>query len=169
MIKRLLDYWCKGLGSRLTNKASQVMMSSSSSARFLLSLTFLGLLSIPNRLDAKNGDFAPISTNVLGTPNMLAQTGQPRSDRVVGLWRSSSGADLTLAYTGRPTSLWIQVYPSPGRAQPRLDYTATWINDTQFSYVDSKGSKIIGRIDPTNRKIMVRGDDGWFAEWSRQP
>ena len=145
------------------------MMTSSSSARFLLCLTFLALFSIPKRLEAKNVDFAPMATNVMGTPSMLAQTRQPLSDRVVGFWRSSSGAELTLAYTGSPTSLWIQVYPSPGRAQPRLDYTATWINDTQFTYVDSKGSKIIGKIDSNNRKITVRGNDGWFAEWSRQP
>jgi hypothetical protein len=101
--------------------------------------------------------------------NLLSQTGQKRSDRVVGFWRSSSGAELTLAYTGRPETLMIQIYLSANGAQPNLLYTATWISDSQFVYLDAEGSKITAQVHPTGRQITVRGINGWSAEWMRHP
>jgi hypothetical protein len=100
--------------------------------------------------------------------NLLSQTGQRRSDRVVGFWRSSSGAELTLAYTGRPESLMIQIYLSAKSVQPNLLYTATWISDSQFVYVDSEGSKTTAQVHPSGRRITVRGANGWSAEWMRK-
>jgi len=100
--------------------------------------------------------------------NLLSQTGQTRSDRVVGFWRSSSGVELTLAYTGRPETLMIQVYLSDKGAQPNLLYTATWIGDSQFVYVDSEGSNITAQVHPSGRQITVRGANGWTAEWMRK-
>jgi hypothetical protein len=81
--------------------------------------------------------------------NLLSQTGQKRSDRVVGFWRSSSGAELTLAYTGRPETLMIQVYLSANGAQPNLLY--------------------IAQVHPSGLRITVRGINGWSAEWMRNP
>lgn len=100
--------------------------------------------------------------------NLLTQTGQRRSDRVVGFWRSSSGAELTLAYTGRPETLMIQIYFSAKGAQPNLLYTATWLSDSQLIHVDSEGSKITGQVHPSGRRITVRGVNGWSAEWTRK-
>jgi hypothetical protein len=100
--------------------------------------------------------------------NLLTQTGQTRSDRVVGYWRSSSGAELTLAYTGYPETLMIQVYLSAKGAQPNLLYTATWISDSQFVYVDSEGSTITAQVHASVRRITVRSADGWSAEWMRK-
>jgi hypothetical protein len=100
--------------------------------------------------------------------NLLSKTGQRRSDRVVGFWRSSSGVELTLAYTGRPETLMIQVYPSANSAQPNLLYTATWISDSQFVYLDAEGSRITAQVHPTGRRITVRGVHGWSAEWLRK-
>lgn len=101
--------------------------------------------------------------------NLLSQTGQKRSDRVVGFWRSSSGAELTLAYTGRPETLMIQIYLSANGAQPNLLYTATWISDSQFVYLDAEGSRITAQVHPSGRRITVRGAHGWSAEWMRNP
>jgi hypothetical protein len=98
----------------------------------------------------------------------LSQAAQKRSDRVVGFWRSSSGLELTLAYTGRPESLMIQVYLSAKGAQSNLLYTATWIGDDQFVYLDSEGSKNTAQIHPSGRRITVRGANGWSAEWVRK-
>ncbi|WP_323207647.1 hypothetical protein [Synechococcus sp. BA-132 BA5] len=86
----------------------------------------------------------------------------------MGFWRSSSGAELTLAYTGRPESLMIQVCLSAKGAQPNLLYTATWISDSQFVYVDSEGSKITAQVHPSGSRITVRGANVWSAEWMRK-
>lgn len=99
---------------------------------------------------------------------MLAQTGQRRSDRVVGFWRSSSGVELTLAYTGRPESLMIQVYPHPKHAEPHLVYTATWLSDNTFWYIGVGGSRLIGEVHASAQAISIRGADGWSAEWTRR-
>ena len=100
---------------------------------------------------------------IRGEHNLLTQTGQTRSDRVVGYWRSSSGAELTLAYTGYPETLMIQVYLSAKGAQPNLLYTATWISDSQFVYVDSEGSTITAQVHASVRRITVRSADGWSS------
>lgn len=100
--------------------------------------------------------------------NLLSQSGQKRSDRVVGFWRSSSGAELTLAYTGRPETLMIRIYLSAMAAQPDLVYIATWISNRQFAYVDAEGSKITAQVHPSGRRITVRGANSWSAEWMRK-
>jgi hypothetical protein len=102
-------------------------------------------------------------------PAQLAQTGQPRSDRIVGQWRSSSGPGITLAYSGRPESFWIQVFPRPGRAQPRHDYTATWVGNTRFVYTTADGAVITGQVESGGRSITVRSGRGWSARWTRVP
>ena len=76
------------------------------------------------------------------TPVLVSQTQQQRSDRVVGYWTSSSGVGIILAYTGKPETLWIQVFPKPRRADPRLDYTAQWLSNDRFSYTDLSGSTV---------------------------
>ena len=76
-------------------------------------------------------------------PVLVSQTQQQRSDRVVGYWTSSSGVGITLAYTGKPETLWIQVFPKPRRADPRLDYTAQWSSNDRFTYTDLSGSCLL--------------------------
>ena len=98
----------------------------------------------------------------------VAQTQQQRSDRVVGFWTSSSGADITLAYTGQPDSLWIQVFPRPGRVDPRLDYTARWSGSDRFTYTDRSGSTVEGRVSTSGTIIEIKGADGWSATWRRR-
>ena len=98
----------------------------------------------------------------------MAQTQQQRSDRVVGFWTSSSGADITLAYTGQPGSLWIQVYPRPGRVDPRLDYTAQWLGSDRFIYTDRSGARVEGRVSASGAIIELKGADGWTATWRRK-
>ena len=102
------------------------------------------------------------------SPVQVSQTQQQRSDRVVGYWTSSSGADITLAYTGRAESLWIQVFPKPGRADPRVDYTARWLSNDLFTYTDRSGSTIEGRVSATGSMIELRGADGWSGTWRRR-
>lgn len=98
----------------------------------------------------------------------LAQTQQQRSDRVVGYWTSSSGADITLAYSGQPESLWIQVFPRPGRVDPRLDYTAQWSGRDRFTYTDRSGARVEGRVSESGAIIELKGADGWTATWRRK-
>ena len=98
----------------------------------------------------------------------VAQTRQQRSDRVVGYWTSSSGADITLAYSGQPESLWIQVFPRPGRVDPRLDYTAQWSGRDRFTYTDRSGARVEGRVSESGTIIELKGADGWTATWRRK-
>ena len=102
------------------------------------------------------------------SPVQVSQTQQQRSDRVVGYWMSSSGADITLAYTGRAESLWIQVFPEPGRADPRVDYTARWLSNDRFTYTDGSGSAIEGRVSANGTMVVLRGADGWSGIWRRK-
>ena len=100
-------------------------------------------------------------------PSQLAQTGQKRSDRVVGYWMSSTGVAVTLAYTGNADSLWVQVFPKPGRSNPRVDYTARWTSENQFVYMESSGSRISGKVEPSGQTILLTGTNGWSATWTR--
>ena len=102
------------------------------------------------------------------SPVQVSQTQQERSDRVVGDWTSSSGADITLAYTGRAESLWIQAFPEPGRADPRVDYTARWLSNDRFTYTDGSGSPIEGRVSADGTMVELRGADGWSGIWRRR-
>ena len=102
------------------------------------------------------------------SPVQVSRTQQQRSDRVVGYWTASSGADITLAYTGRAESLWIQVFPEPGRADPRVDYTARWLSNDRFTYTDGSGSAIEGRVSANGTMVVLRGADGWSGIWRRR-
>ena len=101
------------------------------------------------------------------TPVLVSQTRQQPSDRVVGYWTSSSGAGITLAYTGKPETLWIQVFPKPRRADPRLDYTAQWSSNDRFTYTDMSGSTVEGRVSASGNIIKLKGADGWTGTWRR--
>ena len=100
-------------------------------------------------------------------PVLVSQTRQQRSDRVVGYWTSSSGVGITLAYTGKPETLWIQVFPKPRRADPRLDYTGQWLSNDRFSYTDLSGSTVEGRVSASGNLIELKGADGWTGTWRR--
>ena len=100
-------------------------------------------------------------------PVLVSQTQQQRSDRVVGYWTSSSGVGITLAYTGKPETLWIQVFPKPRRADPRLDYTAQWSSNDRFTYTDLSGSTVEGRVSASGNIIELKGADGWTGTWRR--
>lgn len=99
---------------------------------------------------------------------LVSQTHQKRSDRVVGYWTSSSGAGITLAYTGKPESFWIQVYPKPEKADPRLDYTAKWLTNDRFTYTDLSGSRVVSRVSVSGNIINLDGADGWRGTWRRK-
>ena len=101
------------------------------------------------------------------TPVLVSQTQQQRSDRVVGYWTSSSGVGITLAYTGKPETLWIQVFPKPRRADPRLNYTAQWLSNDRFTYTDLSGSTVEGRVSASGNLIELKGADGWTGTWRR--
>ena len=106
---------------------------------------------------------------VASAPVLVSQTQQQRSDRVVGYWTSSSGVGITLAYTGKPETLWIQVFPKPRRADPRLDYTGQWLSNDRFSYTDLSGSTVEGRVSASGNLIELKGADGWTGTWRRNP
>ena len=117
---------------------------------------------------------AMVSCSALGAtslvapaPVLVSQTGQQRSDRVVGYWTSSSGVGIALAYSGKPETLWIQVFPKPRRAEPRLDYTAQWSNNDRFTYTDLSGSTVEGRVSASGNLIELKGADGWTGIWRR--
>ena len=101
-------------------------------------------------------------------PVLVSQTHQQRSDRVVGYWTSSSGADVDLAYTGKPESLWIQVYFKPGQSDPHRDYTAKWLTNDRFTYTDLSGSRVEGRVSASGSIINLEGADGWRGTWRRK-
>ena len=101
-------------------------------------------------------------------PGLVSQTLQQRSDRVVGYWTSSSGADVDLAYTGKPESLWIQVYFKPGQSDPHRDYTAKWLTNDRFTYTDLSGSRVEGRVSASGNIIKLEGADGWRGTWRRK-
>lgn len=139
--------------SSLLNALLILFLFSPVSAPFLHNAKALGALSPKGSIGNKKSS--------------LAQTGQRRSDRVVGGWKSSTGAELILALSGNANTLWVQVYLNPGRAQPRIDYTARWTGDNRFSYTDSSGSVVVGKVHPSGQAISLQGSKGWTAEWSR--
>ena len=102
------------------------------------------------------------------TPVLVSPTQQPRSDRVVGFWTSSSGAGITLAYTGKPGSLWIQVFPKPERMDPRFDTTARWLSNDRFTYTDRNGASVEGRVSASGHNIELKGADGFTEIWRRK-
>ena len=102
------------------------------------------------------------------TPVLVSPTQQPRSDRVVGYWTSSSGAGITLAYTGKPDSLWIQVFPKPERMDPRFDTTAKWSSTDRFTYITRNGARIEGRVSASGNNIELKGADGFTEIWRRK-
>lgn len=99
---------------------------------------------------------------------LVAQTHTQRNDRVVGYWTSSSGADINLAYTGKPESLWIQVYFKPEQSDPHRYYTAKWLTNDRFTYTDLSGSKVEGRVSASGNIIKLEGADGWRGTWRRK-
>ena len=102
------------------------------------------------------------------TPVLVSPTQQTRSDRVVGYWTSSSGAGITLAYIGKPDSLWIQMFPKPERIDPRFDYTAQWSSNDRFTYTDRSGSNIEGRVSASGNSSELKGSDGSTETWRRK-
>lgn len=95
---------------------------------------------------------------------VLAQTGQVRSDRIVGQWRSSSGLELTLGYSGIPATFQVQVYR--GHAPLNL-YEATWTSNTSFTYQTNQGERIKGRL-LTSDRIELTDETGRRWSWQRQ-
>lgn len=81
---------------------------------------------------------------------------------------SNTGVDVTLAYSGNASSFWIQVFPKTARSNPRVDYTGRWTGENQFFYVDLSGSKISGRVEPSEQIIHLSSDNGWHATWTRK-
>ncbi|MCE7870259.1 hypothetical protein DYH09_07755 [bacterium CPR1] len=96
---------------------------------------------------------------------VLAQTGQPRSDRVVGYWVSSSGKEVAVAYSGQPETFLVQVYNQSG---PPAEYTAHWTSDSEF-YYDAKEERVLGlyRADSDSVKIFNQ-KRSWSAVWKRR-
>ena len=99
---------------------------------------------------------------------LVSQTNNQRNDRVVGYWTSSSGADVTLAYTGKPESHWIQVYFKPEQSDPHRYYTAQWLTNDRFTYTDLSGSRVEGRVSASENIIKLEGADGWRGTWRRK-
>ena len=114
----------------------------------------------------------PSGSGVATPPEATAQasttaTQQPRNDRIVGYWTSSTGQEVTLAYWRGAPSFWIQVYPSPGRADRRLDLYANWISDDEFWFEDSDGHRVTGRVDPSDQTIDLTNSKGLGKTWTR--
>ena len=99
---------------------------------------------------------------------LVSQTHQERSDRVVGYWTSSSGADIQLSYTGKPESFWINVHFKPRQYDPHPDYTAKWLTNDRFTYTDLSGSRVEGRVSASGNIIQLDGADGWRGTWRRK-
>lgn len=94
-----------------------------------------------------------------------AQEKQPRSDRVVGYWISSSQTPVNVAYSGRAPNFLVRLY---GGSHHQIEYNAYWTGDYTF-YYDTKDDRITGRYDPATDTIHVRNDAGSFkAVWRRR-
>lgn len=132
----------------------------------MLSCAALATTACKSSTEAQN-PAEPISP-AASTPVLVSPTQQPRSDRVVGYWTSSSGAGITLAYTGKPESLWIQVFPKPERMDPRFDTTARWLSNDRFTYTDQNGASVEGRVSASGHSIELKGADGFTEIWRRK-
>ncbi|MDB5100497.1 MAG: hypothetical protein JWM80_4918 [Cyanobacteria bacterium RYN_339] len=94
-----------------------------------------------------------------------ARTNQPRTDRVVGTWRSSNGTPIYLNYTGNAKTLIVGVTKRPG---DEVDYTGTWTSDSTFSYrID--GETVIATYNARTDLINAHTRSGdWSATWHRR-
>ncbi len=83
----------------------------------------------------------------------------PLNDRIVGYWRSSSGTEVRVSYSGQPDSFWIQV----GDRQ----YTAYWLSSTRFHY-QAGSDRMLGEYDPATDSVTVGAESSnWRARWIR--
>ncbi len=98
-----------------------------------------------------------------------AQEKQPRSDRIVGYWKSSQGTPVNIAYSGRAATFLITVYPG---TEILITYTAHWISDSTFYYEakdETSGGRIEGRVEAGGKAIRVASKDkSWSATWTRR-
>lgn len=100
---------------------------------------------------------------VLGA-SAQAPEDQSRSNQVVGYWRSSTGVDVNLCYSGRADHFLVRTFPQPGR---QFQYEAYWTNDKSFFYV-VQGDRISGTYDAATDSIRLRNQRGsWWATWRR--
>lgn len=90
---------------------------------------------------------------------------QPYSDQIVGYWVSSSGANLSLAYTGHPTTFLVQVQTPQGNTTIA---EAQWINQTRFTYKSADGSTINGWVNNSNSISVFNPATNWRQEWRRR-
>lgn len=89
-----------------------------------------------------------------------AQTGASLNDRIVGYWRSSSGAEVTVSYSGQPDSFWIQT----GDRQ----YTAFWLSEISFRY-QADGVRVLGEYHPATDSVTLWNEERtWQARWTRR-
>ncbi len=82
------------------------------------------------------------------------------NDRIVGTWRSSSGTEVTVSYSGQPDSFWIQV----GDKQ----HTAYWLSSARFHY-QAGSDRMLGEYDPATDSVTVGAESSnWRARWIRR-
>ena len=135
----------------------------------MLVLTLLCMASLASTsCAAERDERSPIASVSEAHPqHSSAGTSQRRNDRVVGYWTSSTGDAVILAYSGNAETFWIQVYPNPDRSDPRLDYTANWMSDDEFWFVDSSGRRMSGRVAPSGQTIALTDTTGLRTRWTR--
>lgn len=86
-------------------------------------------------------------------------TAVPLNDRIVGTWRSSSGTEVRVSYSGQPDSFWVQV----GDRQ----YTAYWLSSTRFHY-QVGSDRMLGEYDLATDSVTVGAESSnWRARWIR--
>ena len=92
-------------------------------------------------------------------------TDQPLADKVVGYWVSSSGAELTISYSGDPQKAWLSI-----NGGPNIDL---WLaggarGGTSVDYTTSDGDTISGQLNGDGT-ITVRNSSGSFqSTWRRR-
>ena len=94
-----------------------------------------------------------------------AQDKQPRSDRVVGYWVSSTGTPVNVAYSGRAPTFLVRLY---GGSKQQIRYEANWSGEYTFNY-NTMDDHILGRYVPDSDTIHVHNKAGTFqAVWRRR-
>lgn len=110
--------------------------------------------------------FALLLVALLATVS-LAATDQPRSDRVVGYWVSSSGTPIVLAYSGRPETFLVQIQQLNAKS---LSYEARWVSadGVRFTYRAADGATVEGWVHDGDRISVQNPRTKWRAEWKRR-
>jgi hypothetical protein len=94
-----------------------------------------------------------------------AATDQPLADSVVGYWVSSSGAELTISYSGDPQKAWLSIN---GGANIDLWLAGGARGGLTVDYTTADGDAITGTLQSDGTLVVGNKSGSFKSVWKRR-